>query len=313
MDRTVNVLVTGLPGAGPSTYSLPVPASTSINAIWKELYERLPPIQSRLILTTIGNRQLPSPEANSLAVSDLLSSPYDEIVSLRLSVPVLGGKGGFGSQLRAAGGRMSSKRKKNQAEDNGSSRNLDGRRMRTVTEAKALAEYLAIKPEMDRKEKERRRQRWEEIVEMAEKKEDEIKNGTGGSKGRLDGKWVDDKAEASERTRLAVLAAMESGQYKDNLHFGTSAGSNTSEASGSGSGSGSGNTSSNDEEDDDMEDVEEEDDQEEASNSAGPVTTAKPATAPAPAAADKGKGKGKVFFAFDDEDDEFMSSSDEEE
>ncbi|EPE07778.1 ubiquitin family protein [Ophiostoma piceae UAMH 11346] len=315
MDRTVNVLVTGLPGAGPSTYSLPVPASSSINEIWEELYERLPPIQSRLILTTIDNRQLSSPDAvNSPAVSDLLSTPYDDFISLRLSIPVLGGKGGFGSQLRAAGGRMSSKRKKNQAEDNGSSRNLDGRRMRTVTEAKALAEYLAIKPEMDRKEKERRRQRWEEIVEMAEKKEDEIKNGTGGSKGRLDGKWVDDKAEASERTRFAVQAAMKSGQYKDNLHLGTSAGSNTSEASGSGSGSGSGNTSNDDdEEDDDMEDAEAEADEEKASGSEGPVTSAKPAAVSTSASADKGKGKAKVFFAFDDEDDEFMSSSDEEE
>jgi len=48
---------------------------------------------------------------------------------------------------------MSSKRKRNQGEDNGSSRNLDGRRLRTVNEAKALAEYLAIKPDMAKREK----------------------------------------------------------------------------------------------------------------------------------------------------------------
>ncbi|CAK7233935.1 hypothetical protein SBRCBS47491_008779 [Sporothrix bragantina] len=209
------------------------------------------------------------------------------------------GKGGFGSQLRAAGGRMSSKRKKNQEEDNGSSRNLDGRRLRTVTEAKSLAEYLAIKPEMDRREKERRRQRWENIVEIAEKKEDDIKRG---GKGRLDGKWVDDKEEANERTRAAVLSAMKSGQFVDNLQLGTSAGSNTSAASDSGSNS--------------NKDVDSKaDDGASSGGSESPALESRTVTTKPDhsAVTDKGKGKAKVFFAFDDEDDEFMSSDDDAE
>jgi hypothetical protein len=109
---------------------------------------------------------------------------------------------------------MSSKRKRNQGENNGSSRNLDGRRLRTVTEAKALAEYLAIKPDMEKKEKDQRRKRWEQVIELAEKREEEIRSG---SKGKVDGKWVEAKEEASERTREAVLAAMKSGDYRDNL------------------------------------------------------------------------------------------------
>lgn len=109
---------------------------------------------------------------------------------------------------------MSSKRKKNQGENNGSSRNLDGRRLRTVTEAKALAEYLAVKPEMEKKEKETRRKRWEQVVELAEKREEELKHET---KGRVNGKWVEDKEEATDRTREAVLAAMKSGDYKDTM------------------------------------------------------------------------------------------------
>lgn len=113
---------------------------------------------------------------------------------------------------------MSSKRKRNQGEDNGSSRNLDGRRLRTVNEAKALAEYLAIKPGMEKKEKEQRRKRWEQVVELAEIREQELKSG---SKGKVDGKWVEDKDEASERTREAVLTALKSGDYKDNLHAAT--------------------------------------------------------------------------------------------
>lgn len=180
---------------------------------------------------------------------------------------------------------MSSKRKKNQAEDNGSSRNLDGRRLRTVTEAKNLAEYLAIKPEMDRKEKEKRRQRWEEIVETAEKREEDIKNG---GKGRLDGKWVEDKEESNERTRAAVISAMASRQIVDNMQLGTSAGSNTSSAS---------------------ESKCESEDTDDGPSTGNPNS---PDPEQASAAALKGKGKANMFFGFDDEDDEFMSSDDED-
>lgn len=110
---------------------------------------------------------------------------------------------------------MSSKKKRNGGDPNASSRNLDGRRLRTVNEAKALAEYLAVKPDMERKEKEARRKRWEQIVEAAERREEELKNG---SKGRVDGQWIEDKEDAAERVREAVKAAMTSGNYTD-LHF----------------------------------------------------------------------------------------------
>ncbi len=109
---------------------------------------------------------------------------------------------------------MSSRKKNNQGDSSSSNRNLDGRRLRTVNEAKALAEYLALKPEMEKKEKEARRKRWEQVVELAERREVEIRNG---SKGRVDGKWVEDKEEAGERAREAVLVAMKSGEYHDNL------------------------------------------------------------------------------------------------
>lgn len=107
---------------------------------------------------------------------------------------------------------MSSKRKKNQGENNGSSRNLDGRRLRTVTEAKVLAEYLAIKPNMEQKEKEARRKRWEQVVEIAEKKEEALKSA---SRGRVDGQWAEDREETVERTREAVTSAIKNGNYKD--------------------------------------------------------------------------------------------------
>lgn len=104
---------------------------------------------------------------------------------------------------------MSSRKKRSQGENNGSSRNLDGRRLRTVTEAKALAEYLAVKPEMDRREKEERRKRWEEVVEASERRQEEIKSGNvAGANARVDGKWAEEKEEAELKVREAVMAAM---------------------------------------------------------------------------------------------------------
>lgn len=107
---------------------------------------------------------------------------------------------------------MSSRKKRNTDPNavHASSRNLDGRRLRTVNEAKALAEYLAVKPEMERKEKEERRKRWEAVVEAAERREEEVKGG-GKGKGRVDGKWLEAKEEAEGKMREAVMKAMKEG------------------------------------------------------------------------------------------------------
>lgn len=282
--KNLNVLVTTFSGLGlPPTLVLPVPSSTTITDLRERIDAKLPDTDARLILTTVSNKELPQQSEDSL--SKYLPFSDDDFLSLRLSLPLCGGKGGFGSQLRAAGGRMSSRKKKNQ-EDHGSSRNLDGRRLRTVNEAKALAEYLAIKPEMDKKEKEKRRERWEQIVQASEEKEAEIKSG---GKGRLDGKWVEDKEESNERTRDAVLAAMKAGSYKDNL-LGTSHGSSSSSQ---------GHVRS------ESEGEEKSSSKESTPPSDGDKKGKGIANAPPKAAA-----PAKGFFGFD-EDDEFMSSDDE--
>jgi hypothetical protein len=187
---------------------------TPLTSIYDTLYERAPWIQnSTYILTTNSRRTVHHDDS---PVSSLLSSPTDTFLSLRLTVPLCGGKGGFGSILRAQGGRMSS-RKKQGGDANASSRNLDGRRLRTVTEAKVLAEYLAIKPEMEQREKEERRKRWEDIVASTERKQEELMNSRGTA--RLDGKWVESKEEAEIKTREAIekmlLAQRESSEEED--------------------------------------------------------------------------------------------------
>ncbi|KAK4693578.1 replication stress response regulator SDE2, partial [Lecanoromycetidae sp. Uapishka_2] len=273
--QMINILLSSFAGLGlPTTLSLPVERSTPITDLRRQLYSRLPCLDSRLILTTTANKEvLPSEDP----ASSLLSSDHDTILPLRLSVPLCGGKGGFGSQLRAAGGRMSSKRKNNQGDANSSNRNLDGRRLRTVNEAKNLAEYLALKPEMDRKEKEARRKRWEQVVALAEKREEEVRSG---SKGKVDGRWMEDKEEAGERAREAVLAAMKAGDYHDNLK-GSSGGSSDSISA---------------------QRSEESDDKSPGSTSANRITvsSSKPTST-----------MTKTYLGFD-EDDEFMSADEED-
>jgi hypothetical protein len=287
----INVLITSFSGLGlPKTLCLPLQPSASAQELWSELGRRVPQdldeeTFASLVLTTNANVGIP--QQAHLPISSLATSE-DDFLPLRLTYPTLGGKGGFGSQLRAAGGRMSSKRKKNRGDENASSRNLDGRRLRTVTEAKALAEFLAIKPEMEQKEKEKRRERWTAIVDAAERREEEIKNG---NKGRLDGKWVEDKEEAGERTRDAVLAAMKSASYKDNL-LGTSEGSSSASAEAM-------------EEDSDGEESDARD------RSSGRTTPASESGTGKEPANSKGNSKPRSFFGFE-EDDEFMSSDDED-
>ena len=111
---------------------------------------------------------------------------------------------------------MSSRKKRGQEENSDSCRNLDGRRIRTVKEAKALAAYLEIKPEMDRKEREKRRERWRKVVEQADRREAEERGDAvmGGTRFE-DTEWLEKTEEEKERLREAVVRAMKEGAYED--------------------------------------------------------------------------------------------------
>jgi hypothetical protein len=214
LPQLISLPVQAFPGLPiPKPYVIQVPRTATIGDALRDFLDRFPnqenveSIRKTIIARTSGLRRLDWDSREP--ITSLLSKPSDDLASIRLTVPLLGGKGGFGSQLRAAGGRMSSRKKKNQGEQNGSSRNLDGRRLRTITEAKALAQYLTVKPEMDKQEKEERRRRWEQVVETAERKQDEIKRG---GKTRLDGLWMEAKDDATEKTKDAILAAMAAGE-----------------------------------------------------------------------------------------------------
>lgn len=284
-QSNVNILLSTFPGLSlPLTLSFSLPSTATVSDLTEKVTSYLPSSLSlnRLVLTTTNNKQIFASPAPLQTVITEHDGPASNILPIRLSAPLCGGKGGFGSQLRAAGGRMASKRKRNQGDANSSSRNLDGRRLRTINEAKALAEYLAVKPEMDKQEKEERRRRWQAVVELAEKRQDEIKNG--GGKQKIDGQWMDDKEEMNEKAREAVLQAMKDGDWTDNLRDAILGGSSTSASEGT---------------DEDMSSASEDEEEGEASSDPSPASAAPP------------KAVSRRYIGFDD-DDEFMSASDEE-
>ncbi|KAI8969000.1 Sde2 N-terminal domain-containing protein [Mycotypha africana] len=76
------------------------------------------------MLRTIDGHILDNDEALRMVDQDFMS--------LQLTCRLLGGKGGFGSMLRAQGGRMNAQKTTNYE----ACRDLQGRRIRTVNEAK---------------------------------------------------------------------------------------------------------------------------------------------------------------------------------
>lgn len=172
---------------------------------------------------------------------------------------------------------MSSRKKKDSdtAAAN-SSRTLEGRRLRTMGEAKSLANYLAVKPDMDREAKEERKKRWEGVVKYAEERAEEVRKG----KGRGDGKWVEEKEEAEGRVREGIRSAMERGL----VGYVGAGSSEESAGSEGGSGSGGGSVSPDRE-------IEEEE---------GGKSRVD-------------KGKAKKIFGWDDEDEDMSDSEEDEE
>ncbi|TPX38323.1 hypothetical protein SmJEL517_g00118 [Synchytrium microbalum] len=94
-------------------------------------------------ISTIGGRIL-SPDSH-------IFTEYDNETHLALCFRLPGGKGGFGSQLRAQGGRMASQRSTNFE----ACRDLSGRRLKTVNDAKKLAEYMEKEPEREREKQDK--------------------------------------------------------------------------------------------------------------------------------------------------------------
>ena len=207
---------------------------------------------------------------------------------------------------------MSTRQRRQNAERAiGSARNLDGRRLRTITEAKNLASYLATKPEMDRKEKEEKRKRWEQVIEMAEQREADMRAGKGadGRRKGLSDEWVEQKEEVGENVRNAVRMAMLANEEKEAA---------LTAPAPEGESSGSGGSIPGSEEDSDTEDVMEldQDDMlrllaEAEVGDVDAIWVLRHKLSVPPHLIPKPKAQPRLFTGFDDEDE--VSSSDESE
>ncbi|KAG7089919.1 hypothetical protein E1B28_011552 [Marasmius oreades] len=125
------------------TFTISVPSDTPLFSLLPLLQEKYPSLPSSGL--TLGLQSgIISPRAPISSLHELEDDDMQaHFVTLRLAPSIRGGKGGFGSQLRAAGGRMSSQKTSN----NDSCRDLSGRRLSTIKEAKKLAQYLESEPE----------------------------------------------------------------------------------------------------------------------------------------------------------------------
>lgn len=321
MESSINVLLDTFPGLSlPPTVCLPVPASSTVEELVDAIAELLPPGlvgTNRILLTSASSHSIHASPSTTIVDLSTSSSWHhgsnNAILPLRLSASLLGGKGGFGSQLRAAGGRMSSRKKRQNAElATGSARNLDGRRLRTITEAKNLATYLATKPEMDRKEKEERRKRWEEVIELAERREADMRAGKGpdGRRKGLSDEWVEEKEEVGENVRNAVKLALSANQGNE---------TSTEPGAQDGESSGSGGSAPGSEEDSDAEDVMELDEDEMArllleaeAGDADAIWVLQHRLKIPSHLLPKPKQPIRRFAGFDDEEDDIFSSDEED-
>lgn len=115
------------------TASLQLSRETEVSSIFDLLVDKYPSFPSSYDFNV-------SLSSGVLLHSTSTFSEYDgDFLSLRVTPKLLGGKGGFGSQLRAAGGRMSSQKTGN----NDSCRDLSGRRLSTVKEAKKFVRFFS--------------------------------------------------------------------------------------------------------------------------------------------------------------------------
>ncbi|WFD00324.1 hypothetical protein MYAM1_003072 [Malassezia yamatoensis] len=109
---------------------------------------------SLLRLSTKGGRSVDT----NATIQQLAQGMFAD---LEVRCCAMGGKGGFGNQLRAAGARMANK--------NGnvdSCRDLSGRRIKTIKEAQRLAEYMEKAPERQKELDEAQARKYAKLEKM---------------------------------------------------------------------------------------------------------------------------------------------------
>ncbi|KAG2176298.1 hypothetical protein INT43_005532 [Umbelopsis isabellina] len=206
-------------------------------------------------ITTIGGKTL---DDDSLLFN---ANDTEGPIIYNLSVRMFGGKGGFGSMLRAQGGRMNAQKSTNFD----ACRDLQGRRVKAVNDAKKLAEYIEQAPERERQKAEKLKEKIEKALQEPPTKKYRFD----------DNQFMEDREQVVESVKLAVGDLLKNG----------GASSSRPKAAKAQVAVMSVFDDDEDDEDDDDEDEEEEEEQVVAESSSSPV--AEPIS-------NKSKGKGKA-------------------
>ncbi|KAF8932391.1 hypothetical protein BGZ58_007089 [Dissophora ornata] len=295
--------IVSLFGSNPVAITFPESSSPSLLDLKHHLYDLYQiPVEDQRIQTAGG---LPlstgddQDDGQVLLFEDTLSEQQQRIKCFGLSMRLGGGKGGFGSMLRAQGGRMSSQKSTN----TDACRDLSGRRIKTVNDAKKMAEYVQAEPEREKVRKENLKRKIEEKLELAERPT---------RKHRFeDSKFFDESEEQVEEVKSAVAAAI-----KESMKSGaTSTASAKAAALGKGKGKAkevvektmkkspvksmgmwddmSDYESSEDEEEEDEEEEENDEEEEDSDEAKVPSVGSSSSSTPTKTSTVKGKGKGK--------------------
>ncbi|KAF9172460.1 hypothetical protein BGX21_005330 [Mortierella sp. AD011] len=200
--------IVSLFGSNPVAITFPESSTPSLRDLKEHLYDIYQiPIDDQRIQTAGG---LPLSTGNDqdddkvLLFDDLYSTNngtdgeqlQHAIKCFGLSMRMSGGKGGFGSMLRAQGGRMSSQKSTN----TDACRDLSGRRIKTVNDAKKMAEYVQGEAERTKAKKENLKRKIEEKLEIAERPTRKYRF--------EDSKFFDEAEEQVEEVKSAVAAAI---------------------------------------------------------------------------------------------------------
>ncbi|VDB99449.1 unnamed protein product [Peniophora sp. CBMAI 1063] len=189
-----------------STLAFSASLDATLDDIYDDILERYPqlPAHDLRLITLTG-----APSRAGTSLRSLLGDDNDEedtgrLVSLRLAPAMRGGKGGFGSQLRAAGGRMSSQKTNN----NDSCRDLSGRRLSTIKEAKRLAEYIEAEPERKKAAAEAKAAKLEKLERKLGMAESSATAETGKKRRLEDTEYIEQSQEIVDSVKSAVKAGL---------------------------------------------------------------------------------------------------------
>lgn len=159
----------------PSTLALSVPLTANAGCILDHVTQQLSlpkQVSNLLRLTRIGGQSVSMNTTVSVLTGLSVRNPFGHNVFapliLEVRMALSGGKGGFGSMLRAQGGKMSSNR--NGEENNDSCRDLNGRRLSTVKQARQLALYLSTQAEREKELSEAQQKKFAKLEKMLGRK-----------------------------------------------------------------------------------------------------------------------------------------------